>query len=1069
MNKFCAYCGSPVNETAKFCPQCGKSINSQQAPVYHANPPIYTPYPANTSRPQPNPPAQKKPVKQKKKKTTNKTKTSKRVIAILLAVAIALSGGILALLYSGKAPKTSNTDNFNSIGGKFTEILVTDEDSAIAAAKEAAAQMGLGNAADELTVKNVSTVGDLTYYRLQQNYQGVTVFGKDIIIVADEVGNAWSASSNMIEVPTSLDTDAELTEDEIISKAAEFLNVSVNSLEISSAEKIIRFEKKAQLVYHTYLSSESTEYNLYIPIEGKDVAYGNSQLDPAEVCTSENGLTFNGMKTTVNDVFNNPMEMYLLFDNDERFYCFDADKNSTVSYETQAYIKNSARVISNFTNRFGGTDNIAFTAAENLKKIKNYYVKEYTEYGYGGLAIVINNGGGTCGGKMDTSKFDDFKYSNYKNEAIGAVFIGADDESKDNASDISLMAHEYTHTITRNEVNWDYKLGEAAEQSCINEAYSDLFGMIIEAYINEKPEELSWNFRTDIKELAEKQDFPIKVNSYGTHPEPKQIGGSTDGVTIQYEMVEIPDNEQAFSYAYAVTLNYAAYLMTTGGDASSNLKIAELSDLWYNTLKTLHSDCNFSAFRQQMEITAKNLGFSEEKQQRISKSFDEIGIEAPKNKDEAIKLINKDEKEEDGSTEAHNFSETELIEAFEHMLKYSDGVWGVNAWGKDSIQTSSLTNAEIIKKYIVWQSTPTGIYEAFSSDGITYTDEPKEENAYSDPKGKFWCSYELDADIVDWILENVFGKTPDRSLSDEDFYYSENKVYVDAELGGGPGYIYKITNHEKLSDGSYDIYVEEILDNGSMETTYLNFTATPKQDSEKGIYWQIHSFKRCEKSEATNEYTVHTEQHENTEIQDNLNEQHTDAAGYSDVINQYKTAIQNDFYADTLNGLADDWDVIGDYVSSLFLSHARSYDDNKVHYALVDINNDGTEEMVIGASGDGGDVREYDIFTHDGSKPIPLFYVGSFGERSNFKLYDNGVIYVDGSGGASLHSYQYYQLPSQATELELLDGFCCENYVYYKTDVEGNHLKTISEAEFENIQSKYDTQELELNWVEITV
>ena len=161
-----------------------------------------------------------------------------------------MSGCVGALVYFKNSPMSKKDDNFNIISGKFTDIAVTDEASAIAAAKDAADQMGLSNAADELDVKSISTADDLTYYRLQQNYQGVPVYGKDIIIVADEVGNAWSVSSNMLDIPTELDTDAELTEDEIISKAAEFLGASASSLSILSSEKIIRVDEKAQLVYH---------------------------------------------------------------------------------------------------------------------------------------------------------------------------------------------------------------------------------------------------------------------------------------------------------------------------------------------------------------------------------------------------------------------------------------------------------------------------------------------------------------------------------------------------------------------------------------------------------------------------------------------------------------------------------------------------------------------------------------------------------------------------------------------------------------------------------------------------
>ncbi len=201
---------------------------------------------------------------------------------------------------------------------------------------------------------------------------------------------------------------------------------------------------------------------------------------------------------------------------------------------------------------------------------------------------------------------------------------------------------------------------------------------------------------------------------------------------------------------------------------------------------------------------------------------------------------------EDLSEADVHISEAEAIAAFECMLKDSDAVWGWNIYESyDNHQFASMSNSEIIENWIVCLGSPLGVYEAFSPDGINgikYTDQPREENAYSDPDGKFWCSYELDADLVDWILKNVFGKEPDRSISSDKMYYSGDKIYVDAELGGGLGYVYKVSNYEKLSGGKYCIYVdaEYEVDMG-VPVTHLKFTATPKQDVEKGVYWQIHS------------------------------------------------------------------------------------------------------------------------------------------------------------------------------------------------------------------------------------
>ncbi len=212
-----------------------------------------------------------------------------------------------------------------------------------------------------------------------------------------------------------------------------------------------------------------------------------------------------------------------------------------------------------------------------------------------------------------------------------------------------------------------------------------------------------------------------------------------------------------------------------------------------------------------------------------------------------------------GMSDSSSIDESDAIEAFQNMINKVDFVWfsgthivaEKHEYSQDvkvKVDFSDLTVSEIIENIVVCKSVPTGVYEAFSDEGINYIAETVEANAYSDPKKKFWTSYELDADLVDWILENVFGKTPDRTASSEDMYYHGDNVYVDAELGGGPGYIYTISKYEKNSDGSYDIVVKsecEVSFDGSV--TYFKFTGTPKQDDEHGIYWQIHSYEETEK------------------------------------------------------------------------------------------------------------------------------------------------------------------------------------------------------------------------------
>lgn len=191
-------------------------------------------------------------------------------------------------------------------------------------------------------------------------------------------------------------------------------------------------------------------------------------------------------------------------------------------------------------------------------------------------------------------------------------------------------------------------------------------------------------------------------------------------------------------------------------------------------------------------------------------------------------------------------------------------------------------------------------------------------------------------------------------------------------------------------------------------------------------------------------------------------EKEENAFAYAKVIEQYEAAIENDFYENNY-----DQSSIGKYVSGMLLNISRYYNDFKVYYALSDINKDGVDELVIGGAEDIKNMINFDIFTYDGKKVVPLFNVGGFGERTNFEIYNNGAIYVNGSGGASLHSYEYYKLPANTVTLESVDRYKFEDYVYYRIDEDGNHISVVSEEDFKSIQSNYKAPQMALNWIQI--
>lgn len=184
----------------------------------------------------------------------------------------------------------------------------------------------------------------------------------------------------------------------------------------------------------------------------------------------------------------------------------------------------------------------------------------------------------------------------------------------------------------------------------------------------------------------------------------------------------------------------------------------------------------------------------------------------------------------------------------------------------------------------------------------------------------------------------------------------------------------------------------------------------------------------------------------------------------SEVIKQYQEAIKNNFYAD----VNYDMDVAGKYINQELLFASQYTQKFKVFYALTDLNKDGISEMIIGAGENENSIGKYDIFTLSGNDTVHLFDDKSFGYRTNFTLYDNGIIYIIGSGGAEYHSYEYYELPANSTKEKYLEGYSVDFDVYTQVDSDFKTIKTISESEFNAVSNKYKSAEIALNWIEIT-
>lgn len=132
-------------------------------------------------------------------------------------------------------------------------------------------------------------------------------------------------------------------------------------------------------------------------------------------------------------------------------------------------------------------------------------------------------------------------------------------------------------------------------------------------------------------------------------------------------------------------------------------------------------------------------------------------------------------------------------------------------------------------------------------------------------------------------------------------------------------------------------------------------------------------------------------------------------AAYDPILEEYSQMVQNDFYVDLRDSELYE-SSFGEHISMEIRTHEQD-----IYYALYDIDGNGTQELLI-AGGEYGTVSpvftpwNYDLYGWNGIPAVRIFPEMEFGYRTNFSLYENGVIEVFYSSSAPESGTDLYKI-----------------------------------------------------------
>ena len=84
-------------------------------------------------------------------------------------------------------------------------------DQAITHLQEQSESLGFDNALDELKEHNTAQVGGDSYIRMQQDYEGIPVYGKTIVYATNELGELTTVTGNVQDIASDIDLTPSIT------------------------------------------------------------------------------------------------------------------------------------------------------------------------------------------------------------------------------------------------------------------------------------------------------------------------------------------------------------------------------------------------------------------------------------------------------------------------------------------------------------------------------------------------------------------------------------------------------------------------------------------------------------------------------------------------------------------------------------------------------------------------------------------------------------------------------------------------------------------------------------------
>lgn len=455
-------------------------------------------------------------------------------------------------------------------------------------------------------------------YRFVQKFKDIEVYGGGIVATINK-NEVLSIINYNYTIPENFDVTPENNKDDLLNVARGYLNnIEVEPIESKliifpideinftlaylfkfNEGNIIVSDSDKTILGTTSVFSEASSTNTILKDENI-----KEKLDEVLYNKNYEDLVKNGLDIKENEIneFLKETGKFVLEDN-KRNFKFYSIKNEydvlsdveTMRNDTKYYeeIQFSSIEEANFEDNY-----YSIKGMQNLQKTYDFYKKMFNHNSFKGnqrylLKVLINLNKIKETGKKTPTNYSDNAMLVYFDDEVVMIYVG--EEELENM-DIEGYAHEYTHAYFNRITQCE---GEKETKS-INESYSDIMSMIIEAYY------LNNNSIDGIYAEGERVGIERKIKDS----------------TLTYKKYD----DSLDYHELSMIVSKAAYLMSINEEL--DLSIEEMAQIWFNSLYKLPKHyIDYEDVERAVLLQAKELGYSNEKGRIIADIF--VSLEYP--------------------------------------------------------------------------------------------------------------------------------------------------------------------------------------------------------------------------------------------------------------------------------------------------------------------------------------------------------------------------------------------------------------------------------------------------------